>query len=182
MVAGVEAVEPLTPQQQDLVARGWPAAQQAMQKWTGRCSLPREMIEDACVDGLIAAARKYRPGRARFGTWLYTTLDWRVRKAAQREQQRRAGRPDFDLDAPSGEREKTGMEPGRFLRYNESGYLRVEVREMLARLPERSRQVLILYYLEGLTTSEMAARMGAPSSSVSRWIREGRDRLRSLMP
>ncbi|MGQ0721501.1 MAG: sigma-70 family RNA polymerase sigma factor [Candidatus Eiseniibacteriota bacterium] len=52
----------------------------------------------------------------------------------------------------------------------------------LAALPEKHRQCLESAYFDGLTQSEIAAKLGAPLGSVKFWMRQGLLRLRELVP
>ena len=45
------------------------------------------------------------------------------------------------------------------------------VRAAMARLPQQQREVIELAYFEGLSQSEMAARMGQPLGTVKTWVR-----------
>ncbi len=59
------------------------------------------------------------------------------------------------------------------------------VRRALAQLPEKQRQVLELAYYDGLSQSEIAARLNTPLGTVKTWSRQGllslRDHLKSLI-
>jgi RNA polymerase sigma-70 factor (ECF subfamily) len=60
--------------------------------------------------------------------------------------------------------------------------LSARVREALASLPPQQRQVLEIAYFEGLSQTEIAARLRAPLGTVKSWARQGLMRLRELMP
>jgi RNA polymerase sigma-70 factor (ECF subfamily) len=47
------------------------------------------------------------------------------------------------------------------------------VRNALAQLPEKQRQVLEMSYYEGLSQSEIAARLGIPLGTIKTWSRQG---------
>ena len=47
------------------------------------------------------------------------------------------------------------------------------VRNALAQLPEKQRQVLELAYYEGLSQSEIAARLSIPLGTIKTWSRQG---------
>ena len=53
-----------------------------------------------------------------------------------------------------------------------------ELQEEIARLPERYREPVVLYYLEGLTTEEAAMRIGCAHGTVLSRLSRARDRLR----
>ena len=53
------------------------------------------------------------------------------------------------------------------------------VQAAMARLPQQQRQVIELAYFEGLSQSEMAARMGQPLGTVKTWVRTALRTLRA---
>jgi RNA polymerase sigma-70 factor, ECF subfamily len=58
---------------------------------------------------------------------------------------------------------------------------RKQVREALASLPQEQRQTLELAYFEGLSQSEIAARMDVPLGTVKSRIRLGLEKVRSFL-
>src|SRR5439155_18821835 len=55
------------------------------------------------------------------------------------------------------------------------------VRRALAELPEEQRRTLVLAYFEGLTQSEIAAKLGAPLGTIKTRMRSGMIKLRALL-
>lgn len=55
------------------------------------------------------------------------------------------------------------------------------VQRALSQLPEEQRQTLQLAYFEGLTQSEIAARLGAPLGTIKTRMRSGMIKLRALL-
>ena len=58
---------------------------------------------------------------------------------------------------------------------------RATVQRALAQLPTEQRQTLLLAYFEGLTQSEIAARLGAPLGTIKTRMRSGMIKLRALL-
>jgi len=58
---------------------------------------------------------------------------------------------------------------------------RETVRQALAELPEEQRNTLVLAYFEGLTQSEIAAKLNAPLGTIKTRMRSGMIKLRALL-
>ena len=79
----------------------------------------------------------------------------------------RRGRVDYD-DLPESVTAVEDAEP------DEPG-------ELLRSLPGRYRDVLYLYYYEGLSTAEVAQTLGRNESTVRTQLQKGRERLRQIL-
>jgi RNA polymerase sigma-B factor len=95
-----------------------------------------------------------------------------------------AGRP-ISLDVPLDAATRDSSTLTEILGDEELGFERVEDRAALVcalrRLPDRERQVLVLYFFEGLKQSEIASRMGISQMHVSRILRRALDRAGALV-
>jgi RNA polymerase sigma-70 factor (ECF subfamily) len=88
-----------------------------------------------------------------------------------------------------GSRERTAIEAARGVTDNISDAaddaVKAEqgetVRRALAELPEEQRRTLVLAYFEGLTQSEIAARLNSPLGTVKTRMRSGMIKLRELL-
>lgn len=48
-----------------------------------------------------------------------------------------------------------------------------QVRDALAKLPDKQRQVLEMAYYDGLSQSEISAQLGIPLGTIKTWSRQG---------
>jgi len=136
----------------------------------------REEAEDVLQEVFLQVWRRagdFDEARGRAFTWLVTiarsrALD-RLRSAGSRARlgEEAAQMPrdevgDAELDAVKSE-------------------ARTIVRSALAELPEDQRRALFLAYFEGLTQTEIAARLGDPLGTVKTRMRSGMMKLRELL-
>ncbi|HEX5059519.1 MAG TPA: sigma-70 family RNA polymerase sigma factor [Kofleriaceae bacterium] len=127
---------------------------------------PRE-AEDLLHDVMLEAwraAKDFDPKRGRVRTWLAIRMRSRaidLQKSARVS--RNAG--DAGIEAVVDERERTSPD-------------HVRVRDALAELGPDQRQVLELAYFEGLSCSEIAARIAIPIGTVKSRLAAGMQRLR----
>ncbi len=88
------------------------------------------------------------------------------------------------LDAPAPGGEDDGSSYGDYLSCEESGYELVEldatVASVITQLPARERMILRLRFVEELTQSQIAARVGVSQMQVSRLLRQSLEKLRVL--
>lgn len=136
----------------------------------------REEAEDVLQEVFLQVWRRagdFDEARGRAFTWLVTiarsrALD-RLRSAGSRarlgEEAAQIPRDevgDAELDAVNSE-------------------ARTIVRNALAELPEEQQETLFLAYFEGLTQTEIAARLGDPLGTVKTRMRSGMMKLRELL-
>lgn len=169
---------------EDLVRRvgqGDPAAIQAMvaRKLPRMLALARRMLgdpieaEDVAQEAMLRAwkqAPKWRPGKARFDTWLHRVglnlcYD-RMRKRREIPTETPPDRPD---DGPA---------PDRGLLATELG---VRVDRALQALPERQREAIVLCHYQELTNIEAASLMSVSVEALESLLSRGRRTLRQAL-
>lgn len=140
--------------------------------------------EEVVVDAFGQAWRQagaFDPLRGSVGAWLATiarsrALDTvRARSRRARAHERAAQLSDEGLATPVA---ALGPDPARGA---ERGEARRLVAEALAGLPEPQRVAIQLAYFEGLSQSEIAARLAEPLGTVKTRIRAGMEKLRGLL-
>ena len=139
----------------------------------GRAADAEDVLQEAWIQVWKNAAR-YDPSRGPVAAWLVTVarsraID-RLRSLGSRARAETAAGVD---PPPAGEDASAGAQQRQ---------IRDRVVTALAALPDQSRQVLELAYFEGLSQSEIAARLGLPLGTVKSWTRQGLLRLREQVP
>ena len=119
----------------------------------------RQKAEDAAQESLVRiwkALDRY-DGRAALSTWIYAITRNRCLSAIERE---RATESLSDSDVSEAIEQLPASE-------SEPADDRSELlRELVELLPERLRRVLVLYYFEQRSTSEVATMLGCPEGTV----------------
>lgn len=137
----------------------------------------RSEAEDLLQEVFLQAWRQaatFNPERGSPEAWVITIT--RSRAIDKLRSMRRR-----EKEVPSGERMDATGAGGRVESGATRSEARVVVQDALAGLPEAQRQVLELAYFDGLTQSEIAARLGEPLGTVKTRMRAGLERLRALM-
>ena len=149
------------------------AHERAVMRWAIRLGGPGIDVEDVVQDVFLIAKRRLVSfeGPGQITTWLFRTTEKVVQGARRKQRLRRwlsrtmdAGWIGMGAARPTpGE----ALERQREVR---------DVYRVLDRLPERQRQVLILFELEGLSTEEIADLTVAKVGTVRVWLFRARAR------
>lgn len=163
------------------VGRGDPAAVQALvaRKLPRMLALAQRMLndpaeaEDVAQEAMLRAWRQapaWRPGAARFDTWLH-----RVGLNLCYDRLRR--RREIPTEAPP-ERPDEGPAPDRGLMAADTGR---RVQAALAALPDRQREALVLCHYQELTNIEAARLMEVSVEALESLLSRGRRALRTAL-
>jgi RNA polymerase sigma-70 factor (ECF subfamily) len=136
---------------------------------SGDWQAAEDLVQEASLAAFVSLGRLRDPGRFRnwfYGTVLNVTRVWRRRQAA-----RPVSLDDWDtirlIADPADEAAQ------QELRWIVTGALRC--------LPGSSRTVLVLFYYDGLTVREIAARLGVTTATVKSRLHKGRRQLGRLL-
>jgi RNA polymerase sigma-70 factor (ECF subfamily) len=136
----------------------------------------RPEAEDVLQEAFLQVWRRasdFDPERGRAFTWLVT-----IARSRALDRLRASGsRARIATEAEQEPRETTGDAAADAVK-SEEGEI---VRQALAELPEEQRRALFMAYFEGLTQSEIAARLGDPLGTVKTRMRSGLMKLRDLL-
>lgn len=148
----------------------------------------REEAEDVTQETFIKAYRSLESfrGQSSFSTWLYRIatnlcID-RARTRKRRPQQAYSLDEPLDKDEEKGGREipDERYEPGKGVERDE---MRAMVRETVAAMPEKMREVLIMCDLQGMPYEEISKILDVPLGTVkSRLFHARADLARRLRP
>ena len=134
-----------------------------------------EVTQDVFVNAWQARGQ-FDPSRGALGAWLVGIAKRRIVDHVRREQRHTSRRVDDGvvhleaMPAPQQTEERV-----------ERIAQRMEIARAMSTLPERSREVIALAYVEGLTHQEIADRTGIPLGTIKSDIRRGLLALRDHM-
>ncbi len=132
--------------------------------------------EDVVQDAFLRVWQKaadWKPGRARFSTWLYRVVV-NLSVDRQRKHQRRRTNPiedglDFADPAPGAEDDLWSSQQAAL------------VRGAVAELPERQRAAVVLTYTEGLANADAAEALGISVGALESLLVRARKTLRGQL-
>lgn len=126
--------------------------------------------EDACQEAFLQAwktAPRWKPGAARFSTWLHGVMLNACRDRLRRRRPRDDTAIDVLRDGATG--------PARQLASEQTGRA---VRRAIARLPQRQREALVLCHFQELRQAEAARLMGVSIDALESLLARARRGLR----
>ncbi len=163
------------------VADGDPAAVRALvgRKAPRIMSLAQRMLgdqaeaEDVAQETFLRVWRqapKWRPGQARFDTWVHrVALNLCYDRLRRRREVTTDDPPEIVDDGPTPERGLEALDTGR------------RVGEALAKLPDRQREAVVLCHYQELGNIEAAAVMGVTVEALESLLSRGRRSLRAAL-
>ena len=152
-----------------LVFRHLPRLLGLAERLTGNAADAEEIAQEALIR-VWRAARTWKPGGARFATWLYrVTVNLCIDRRRKRKPEPLDGLPDM----PSAE---MGA-----LAEVQAGQMNALVRRLLDALPEKQRIALVLSYYEELSSREVAEIMDTSPGAVMGLLFRGRQALKDRL-
>jgi RNA polymerase sigma-70 factor (ECF subfamily) len=146
-------------------------------RWAARLGGPAIDVDDVVQEVFLVARRRLArfSGPAKITTWLFRATQRIVLAARRKARLRRlVSRTPPDLAPALAPPRPTPLEAV------ERQELAVTVYALLDRLPERQRQVLILFEMEGMATDDIAALTGARVATVRVQLHRARGRFAEL--
>jgi RNA polymerase sigma-70 factor, ECF subfamily len=165
----------------DLVRRYQAPLLRLAEATVGSRAVAQEVTQDTWL-AVVRGVDRFE-GRSSFKTWLFHILLNRARTAAGKEQ--RAGRPDDAVDERFDAKGAWASPPEPWADRAEDRLVAAElaekVKELLPRLPEAQRQVVVLRDVEGLPAAEVARLLEVSDGNQRVLLHRGRARLRALL-
>lgn len=149
-----------------LVARKVPRLLALAQRMLGEASEAEDVAQEAMTRAWKQAP-SWRPGKARFDTWLHRVVLNLCYDRLRRRREVATAEPPEQIDP--------GPAPDRGLLAEETA---VRVRRAMAALPDRQREAVSLCHYQELTNIEAAALMGVSVDALESLLSRGRRGLR----
>jgi RNA polymerase sigma-70 factor (ECF subfamily) len=143
--------------------------------WRLAChsGLPHDDADDVTQRVMLTVMQRFdtiEPGRER--AFLYRVTRNHVRKANRTRDRRRE-----DITEDFSMRAATQLEPDSLV---ERRRAQDQLRRILARLPEKLREVFVLFEFEGWTQMEISTALGVAQGTVASRLRRARDAFQTL--
>ena len=151
-----------------LVARHGERALAVATRMLGSRADAEDAVQDVFTRLWAGAAARWRPGGARFGTWLWRAVANRCLDQLRRP---RMGELTDAIDPPD-------PSPGALERLERDRVLR-QVTDAIETLPERQRMAIALVYDAGLSGAEAAEAMGVSAGAMEQLLVRARRSLRT---
>jgi len=152
-----------------LVARKLPRILGLAQRMLGDKTEAEDVAQEAFLR-VWRQAPKWRPGQARFDTWLHrVSLNLCYDRLRRRREIPTDDPPDLADDGPAPDRGLEARDTGR------------RVGAALARLPDRQREAIVLCHYQELGNIEAAAIMGVTVEALESLLSRGRRSLRAAL-
>ena len=134
--------------------------------------------EDLAQEAFVTAYMNLHHLRdpSRFGSWLKTTVVNQCRTWSRSRRAEMNSLEKMERDTPLLGQEQ--VLPDHAL---EEADLRHRVIEAISRLPEKNRQAITLYYVDGLSTQEIGSFLGASPAAIDQRLHRARKQLKEEM-
>lgn len=128
-----------------------------------------DVVQESFV-AVIEQAETFDPSRS-FAPWFYRIVANRTANARRTQSRKRAERlaPSLATSRPGPERDA------------ERGALRERLRSALAKLPDRQREILLLYDVDGFTGPEIAEMLDIAPATVRWHLHQARAAMRAIL-
>lgn len=139
-----------------------------------RVTKDRTLAEDVTVEAFLTIwnnTRRYDPSRGSARSWVLMIVHRRAVDCVRREQRHRR-EPAHAVAAAEAPALSSGLIAGE---------TREDVRQALASLPERERELIQLAYYDGYTQTEIASMLALPLGTVKSRMWTGLARLRDAL-
>lgn len=152
-----------------LVARKLPRILGLAQRMLGDKTEAEDVAQEAFLR-VWRQAPKWRPGQARFDTWLHrVSLNLCYDRLRRRREVATDDPPEVVDDGPAPDRGLEAADTGR------------RVGQALAQLPDRQREAVVLCHYQELGNIEAAAVMGVTVEALESLLSRGRRSLRTAL-